>query len=136
METLPPPLLWPALVSLGCAALLTAIGAYVGRMRGRYRIAAPSISGAPEFERAFRVHANTLENTVALLPPLWVCALTLSPTGAGLIGAVWLAARVWYAISYIREPKRRGPAFLIAAFAWGVLFAGAIVGIFRPLLTT
>ncbi len=38
----------------------------VGQARVRCRIDAPACTGAPELERAFRVHQNTLEQVVVL----------------------------------------------------------------------
>ena len=45
-------------------------GILVGRAREQYGIDAPAISGHQLFERAFRVHQNTLEQLVGFLPAL------------------------------------------------------------------
>ncbi len=45
-----------------------------GRARGRYKIAAPAMTGDPMFERHVRVHANTLESLPFFLPSLWLFA--------------------------------------------------------------
>ncbi len=52
-------------------------------------IKAPAISGHPDFERYFRVQANTLEWMPIFLPSLWLFALYVSDMGAAAIGLVW-----------------------------------------------
>ena len=120
---------WPALVTLAALALLYGCAAYVGRCRGRYKVPAPATTGPAEFERAFRVQMNTLENAVIFLPALWLAALYFSPRIAAVAGAVWVAARVWYAIAYARSPKSRGAPFVIAYSAWAVLMLLAAWGV-------
>ncbi len=46
----------------------------VGSARVKYGVNAPAISGAPEFDRAFRVHQNTLEQLILLIPSMWMFA--------------------------------------------------------------
>ena len=72
---------------------------------------------------------NTLENTVIFLPALWLAALYFSPRIAAVVGAVWVAARIWYAFSYTREPKSHGTPFVIAFSAWAVLMLLAAWGV-------
>jgi len=128
------PPLAPAAVTLGTVVLLFSCAAYVAWARGRYGVRAPATSGAPQFEVAYRIQMNTLENAVAFLPALWLCALYLSATWAGVFGAVWLAARVWYVLAYARNPKRRGPAFTLSVAAVVVLGAAAGFGMLRAAL--
>ncbi len=40
-----------------------------------YKIQAPATSGHPVFERAFRVHYNTLEMIVVFIPAIWLFGL-------------------------------------------------------------
>ena len=68
----------PSLLTLASSLLLFACSAYVGRCRMKFAIKAPATSGHPQFEIAYRIQMNTLENTVAFLPVLWVFALILS----------------------------------------------------------
>ena len=120
---------WPALVTLAALALLFGCAWYVGYCRGRYKVSAPSTSGPAEFERALRVQMNTLENAVMFLPALWLAALYFSPRVAAAAGAVWVAARIWYAFAYARNPKARGTPFVIAYAAWAVLMLLAAWGV-------
>ena len=120
---------FPALVV--ALALLLYVGVFVsvGRARLRYSIPAPSVTGAPEFERLFRIQQNTLEQLVWFVPALWLFALYASSLWAGLIGLVWIAARAYYAVSYYRDPETRGPGFVTAFASAAVLLLGAIIGI-------
>jgi len=124
----------PAVVTLCTIALLFACAAYVTWARGKYAVSAPATSGHPKFEIAYRIHMNTLENGVAFLPALWLCALFQSPNWAGGVGAVWVGARVWYALAYARNPKGRGRSFTLSVLAAVTLAVGAGVGILRSAL--
>jgi uncharacterized membrane protein YecN with MAPEG domain len=125
---------FPALVT--ALALVLYLGCIVGagRMRHRHGIKAPAVTGAPEFERAFRVQQNTLEQLVWFLPSLWLFALYVSPAWAGIVGLVWIAGRAYYAVSYYRDPETRGPGFLIGSVAAVVLLVGALIGIIARLV--
>ena len=74
-------------------ALLLYVGVFVsvGRARLRYGIEAPAVTGAPEFERIFRIQQNMLEQLIWFVPALWLFALYTSSLWAGLIGLVWVA---------------------------------------------
>jgi glutathione S-transferase len=126
---MPTTLHWPALVTLATLALLFGCATYVGKARGRYNVKAPATSGPEGFERAFRVQMNTLENVVIFLPALWLAALYFSPRIAAIVGAVWVAARVWYAVAYAHDPKSRGASFVISVTAWGTLMVLAAWGL-------
>ena len=121
---------FPALVTV--LALLLYVGVFVaaGRARGRYGVQAPAVTGAPEFERAFRVQQNTLEQLIWFLPALWLFAAYVSALWVGL---VWIAGRIYYAVSYYRDPASREPGFVIGFASSGVLLIGALVGILAHL---
>jgi hypothetical protein len=61
-------LLAPAAVTLATVVLLFSCAAYAARARGRYGIRAPATTGHPQFDVAYRIQMNTLENTVVFLP--------------------------------------------------------------------
>ncbi|MGS0753637.1 MAPEG family protein [Roseateles sp. GG27B] len=67
-------------------------GALVGKARGKYGIKAPAITGSEGFERIYRVHMNTLELLVALLPALYVAARYWPAQYVAALGAVYLWA--------------------------------------------
>jgi hypothetical protein len=124
----------PALVTLATLTLLFGCAAYVGRMRGQHKIAAPATTGPLPFEIALRIQMNTLENTVLMLPALWLAALFFSPLWATLAGGVWLVGRIWFAIGYATEPKKRGGGFLAGMIAWAALMLMATWGVVRAAL--
>ena len=105
----------------------------VGRARSRYNIKAPAVTGHEMFERAFRIQMNTLENAVLMLPALWLYAVFIGDRGAGAMGAVWLIARVWYALAYQSDPAKRGGGFGLAMLAFAGLWLGAIWGVIKVL---
>jgi glutathione S-transferase len=125
---------WPALITLGVVVLLFAVAGNVGRARGKYKIAAPATTGDPTFERIFRVQMNTLENVVLFLPVLWLFAAYVSEIWSAALGAVWLAARVWYAVSYQQDAAKRGPGFGLSMLVFGVLTLGAAWGVIKGFL--
>ncbi|MBM7132007.1 MAPEG family protein [Dyella mobilis] len=124
----------PALVALLAAILQFGTMFAVGHARGKYRIEAPAISGHPAFERAYRVQMNTLESTVMFLPTLWVAAHYGYVLAAGIAGLVWVVGRVWYALSYLRDAKKRGPGYMVGMLGWGALVVMAAMGLGRAML--
>ena len=125
---------WPALITLGVMVLLFVLAWNVGKARARYKIHAPATTGNPVFERVFRAHQNTVENTVIFLPALWLFASYVSGLWAGALGAVWIAARVWYAAAYQQDAGKRAPPFIVAAIAFVALALGAAWGVVKRFL--
>lgn len=125
---------FPALVTALALLLYIAEFVAVSRARVRYNIAAPAVSGSPEFERVFRIQQNTVEQLVWFLPSLWLFALFISPLWAGLIGVVWVAARIHYAVCYYRDAETRGPGYATSLVSAGVLLVGALIGIVLQLV--
>ena len=119
----------PAIVTLLALLLFLYTCTVVGLAREKYGVAAPATTGNLDFERIFRVQMNTLEHLVLFLPSLWLFSEYVSPVWAGLVGLVWLVGRLYYALSYIKDAKRRGPGFMIGFVALLVLMIGAAVGI-------
>src|SRR5450759_621728 len=95
-----------SLVTLLVLLLMLFTGMNVGRARARYGIKAPAVTGHEMFERAFRVQMNTLENAALILPALWLYAGFIGDRGAGAMGAIWICARIWYAVAYQNDPTK------------------------------
>ncbi len=123
-----------SLVTLLVLLLMVVTGMTVGRARGRYGIKAPAVTGHEMFDRAFRVQMNTLESAAAMLPALWLYAGFIGDLGAGIMGAIWLGARVWYAVAYMSDPAKRSGGFGISFLAFFGLWLGALWGIGKVLL--
>ena len=111
-----------------CLAILfyAATGFRVGRAREAYGVKAPAVTGNPDFERAFRVQMNTLEWMPIFLPSLWLFAVYVSDAIAALLGLGWIAARIFYMISYSSAAEKRGPGFGIQTLVSAVLLFGAL----------
>lgn len=124
---------WLALMTLAALTLCFATVWLVGKARVKYGIEAPATTGHALFERAYRVQMNTLENVVIFLPALWLAGAYVGATVATVLGAVWLAGRVWYAVAYLREPKTRGGGFVLAYVAWGLLMLASAWGVLKSL---
>jgi len=120
-----------ALVTIAAILYTFVLGGRVGALRGKTGIAAPATTGDPLFERAFRVHMNTIEQLVVFLPVLWLSVQVIGDAWTGLVGVVWLAGRVFYASGYMKDPIRRGPGMLITLSATLVLIVVTLVGIVR-----
>lgn len=123
--------------SLGTvAALVVYIGVtlLVGMARGKYKIAAPAMTGDIEFEKRVRVQANTLEQLAVFLPALWLCAIWVGDEWAGLGALVWIAGRVLYARSYYADPAKRGLGFVVAFQVTLAMLVAAVVQALRAVL--
>ena len=119
-----------------CLALFVYIWNFVavGQARKKHGINAPAVTGNPDFERVFRVQQNMVEQLIVFLPSLWIFSSTVSPFWGAVIGAVWVAGRVLYSLSYYMAAEKRGPGFLISAAAAAILLIGGLLGTLRFLL--
>jgi glutathione S-transferase len=126
--------IFPALVTVLALLVYTAVFMATARARARHGIQAPAVTGAPEFERAFRIQQNTLEQLIWFLPSLWLFAFYVSPTWGGILGLVWVGGRIHYALSYYRDPEARGPGFITGFASAAVLLVGPFFGILADLL--
>src|SRR5690242_8089493 len=98
---------------------------------GSHKIAAPAVTGNPEFERAYRVQMNTLEQFVLFLPLFWLATLYfhMVPWLPAVFGLVWIIGRWLYMQGYMAAPEKRGRGFMIAAVANVGLLVMSLVGI-------
>jgi glutathione S-transferase len=111
-----------------------AMGALVGRARAKHGIHAPAMTGHPEFERANRVHVNTLENLIIFIPAVWLFAAYVSVRFAAALGFLFVVARVLYAVGYLKAAEKRGIGAGITGIVVVVLVVGALVGLARALV--
>ena len=108
-------------------------GFKVAKARGRYGIVAPAIAGNEIFERYFRVQQNTLEQLIVFLPALYVFSHYFSPLVAAALGVVYLIGREIYAVTYVKDPKKRGPGYLLTVLPVVILIFGGLFGAIRQL---
>ena len=106
----------------------------VARARMLYGVKAPATSGHPDFERVFRVQANTLEWMPIFLPSLWLFAYYLSDAFAAAFGGLWVIGRVIYMVGYSEAAERRGAGFAVQFTACAVLWGGSVYGVVHQML--
>ncbi len=100
----------------------------VGQQRAKHGVDAPAITGEAEFERAFRIHQNTVEQMVIFLPALWLFGSYVDPQiGAGL-GLLFVISRLIYRRSYLSDPTSRTAGFGIGALTMMILLFGGLIG--------
>jgi uncharacterized MAPEG superfamily protein len=109
-------------------------GTEVGIMRGRYDVKAPAVTGAPQFERMFRVQQNTMEQLVVVLPALWLFAMYVSATWAAGLGIAFIIARFVYRYAYVRDPAARSLGFTAGFIVAAALIIGSLVKLVLAIL--
>ncbi len=127
---------WTSLVTVLSLLLYFAVTANVGRARAKYKIAAPQMSGDPNFERVLRVQQNTLEQLILFVPALWLFSWFVSPVWGAGIGAIWVIGRILYALGYYQTAEKRALGFGISLLTTLVLLLGSLVGAIIALLKT
>jgi glutathione S-transferase len=120
----------PALATLAIVLWYMVTVFQVGRARTRYKVYAPATTGDPAFERYFRVQMNELETMVAFLPSMWLYAIMGNPRIAAILGAVYLAGRIVYAVGYWSAARRRAIGYYVATTAFALAWALALGAVF------
>jgi glutathione S-transferase len=120
---------YTAIVTLLAIAFYFFLATRVAVAHGKFNVRLPAMSGNPDFERIYRIHANTLEWMPTFLVPLWLCAVYLSDIGAAAIGLVWIVGRIMYFTGYSKAVEKRLPGFYLQSAACFLLFIGAAVGV-------
>ena len=128
-----PAALWTATVTVLIGFFYFYTAFRVGNLRGKHNVKAPATSGHPEFDRAYRVQLNTLEQMGIVLPFLWVAALFPVPWPwlAPVVALVWLLARVIYLRGYMADPDKRVPGAMLGGLCDLLLFLIAAAGVIR-----
>jgi glutathione S-transferase len=108
-------------------------GVKVARARGRYGIAAPAVAGNESFERYFRVQQNTLEQLIGFLPGLYLFSHYYNPLVAAGLGVIYLIGREIYAMTYVKDPKKREVGYVLTALPVAILLVGGLIGAIRQL---
>ena len=118
-----------ALVTLLLLMQFVFFMAMAGKARVEGKVAAPAVTGDQAYERACRVHLNTLEQLAVTLPGMWICGVYFRPDVAAGLGFVFLIGRFIYRAGYLAEPAKRATGmmigfganvFLILTSLWGV----------------
>ena len=106
----------------------------VGQQRAKHGVNAPATTGPAEFERAFRVHENTIEQLIIFLPAMWIFATYWRADVAAALGVVFIIGRQIYRNAYLADPAKRSTGFSIGALAMTILLLGGLVGAVMNLL--
>ncbi len=121
-----PQFVWVALVTLVFGFTLFGMSLVVSRYRVKLGVAAPSVTGHPKSERAYRAHMNTVEWTPIFLPAMWVLAAYWSGVWAALLGAAWVIGRITYFVGYVADPEKGSLGMSIQAAAALALSMGSL----------
>lgn len=106
----------------------------VGGARAKHGVKPPSVDGPEEFLRVNRVHQNMVEQMVMHLPALWLFAAAWGDLWAGILGLVFAAGRIIYALGYYKAAEKRSMGFAISSLTTIVLILGAAVGAVMALI--
>jgi glutathione S-transferase len=112
----------------------TVMAALVGRARAKHGVMAPATTGHPDYERANRVHLNTLEALIVFVPAVLLFARYVDALWAAALGFLFVIARAIYAVGYLRAAEKRGLGAGITGLTNAALLLGALIGVARALL--
>jgi glutathione S-transferase len=132
--------LWSAAVTVLALLVYMYMIINVGIARGKTGIAAPAMTGAPQLERAVRVHYNTLEAMPIFLAGLWLATIYFSPPFPILawlpaaLGLIWCIGRIIYMQAYMAAPEKRSLGYFISAFPMVANLILAAIGIVKAFL--
>ncbi len=123
---------YPIIIILLALLQYLFFGLRTGIARGKYNVPAPKCTGNDTWERMFRVHQNTLEQLIVFIPTLLLFSYYVSAKWALLPGVLYLIARQFYSMMYIKNPPKRGfpPTFFINV---GLVIA-SLIGVVVSLL--
>lgn len=122
-------MMWIDLVAVLALFQFIAFGMLVASARTKYGVHAPATAGHPQFERMYRVHMNTLELLVALLPAMYLAARYWSPSIVAIGGAVYLVGRLVYWRAYAKDPASRSLGFGLSIFPILAMLGAVLVGV-------
>jgi glutathione S-transferase len=116
-----------AIVTLLILIQYFVFAALVGKARVQHKVDAPAITGNAVFERYFRVHQNTLEQLIVVLPAMWLFGWYVDPLVGGALGLVFIIGRWVYCSAYVADPAKRAKGYVVGMLAQTVLVLGALI---------
>jgi len=102
-------------------------GIQVGGAHQKYGVKAPTMSGDAEFDRVNRVHQNTLEQLIVLIPALWMYAHYVNPLWGAGMGVVYLIGRIIYRAEYLKDPSTRTLGFSLSFLPGAVMSVWVLI---------
>jgi len=106
----------------------------VGATRDKYKVNAPNCEGDETWTRMFRIHQNTMEQLIMLIPATYAFAYYTSSTWVLLPGAAFIIGRFLYSAEYLKDPKSRAPGMSITLAANATLIIGGLVGLLKGMI--
>ena len=125
---------YTALVTIAAVVYTFLLSGRVGMARTKTGINAPAMAGAPDFDKAFRIHMNTVEQLVLFVPVLWLAASVVGDLWAAEVGVVWIVGRLIYAAGYRKDVDKRGPGMLMTLASTAVLTVIALWGVVQAFI--
>lgn len=105
----------------------------VGFARNKFKISAPAMTGNADFERYVRVHYNTMEQMVMMLPSMWFFAYFVNIQWASILGGLWCLGRIVYAIGYYRGANQRHLGSMLSFVPTIIFLIGTIISLVMKL---
>ena len=102
-------------------------GIQVGGAHQKYGVKAPTMSGDPKFDSVNRVHQNTLEQLIVLIPALWMYARYVNPLWGAGMGVVYLIGRFIYRAEYLKDPSTRTLGFALSFLPGAVMSVWVLI---------
>lgn len=100
-----------------------------GQARGKGDVSAPAMTGDEHFERCSRIHMNTVEQLMMLMPAMWICAVYFNSNVAAGLGLLFLIARLLYSQAYLKAGNR-APGMILGVLAtMSLIFCNLYVAI-------
>lgn len=119
---------WVAIVTSIVLLQTFGFALQVGQARLKYEVMAPATSGPEAFNRAYRVHQNTLEQLVLFIPAIWMFASFVRADAAAGLGLLFVVGRQVYRSAYLKDPDSRSLGFGLGALAILICIVGTIIG--------
>lgn len=112
----------------------TFFGALVAKGRSTFQVEAPAMTGPAGFERLVRVHLNTQERLVLMLPLMATAAQFWSPWWVSGAGVLFLIGRLMYWRGYVEQPAKRMAGNILTMVAIGLCLLATIAGLVKAAL--
>ena len=109
-------------------------GALVARARSTLQVQAPAMTGPEAFERLVRVHLNTQERLVLMLPLMASAAQFWNPAWVAAAGALFFLGRLVYWKGYVEQPAKRMLGNILTMVAVGACLLATVAGLLKSML--
>jgi len=115
------------IVTILALAQYVFFGIRVGGAREKFGVPAPATTGNEQFECVNRVHRNTLEQLVVLIPVMWIYAHHVNPLWGAGMGVVYIVGRFIYSAAYTKDPSSRSLGFMMSFLPSAIMAAWVLV---------